>query len=91
VHLILPLEAGTVTDSIALDAGDNNAGEVAGLLQALRLVEQARERGLISLQVQQQEKILPSDLHTECGPFTITLATAFAMSICPSTLQFNRR
>jgi ribonuclease HI len=48
VHLILPLEAGTVTDSIALGAGDNNAGEVAGLLQALRLVERARERGLFT-------------------------------------------
>ena len=26
VYLPLPLEAGTVTDSIALDAGDNNEG-----------------------------------------------------------------
>ena len=36
VHLILPFETGTVTDSFALGAGDNNVGEVAGLLQ-LRL------------------------------------------------------
>ena len=43
--LILPHMRGRVHDSIALGDGDNNAGEIEGLLRVLELYLEARRRG----------------------------------------------
>jgi ribonuclease HI len=46
--LILPGAAGQALSTMALGKGDNNLGEIAGLLQILVLLDEAYERGLVA-------------------------------------------
>jgi ribonuclease HI len=46
--LILPGTAGQALSTMALGAGDNNLGEIAGLLQVLVLLDEAYARGLVT-------------------------------------------
>ena len=43
--LFLPNDAGTAISTISLGLGDNNLGEIAGLLEILRLVDEAYTKG----------------------------------------------
>ena len=45
--LFLPHGAGRGLSAMSLGQGDNNLGEIAGLLRVLTLVDEAYERGLV--------------------------------------------
>jgi ribonuclease HI len=46
--LMVPDETGEAISTISLGLGDNNLGEIAGLLKILRLVDEAYTRGLVT-------------------------------------------
>ena len=45
--LFLPLNAGKVSCAMSLGQGDNNVGEIAGMLKLLNLIDEAYRRGLV--------------------------------------------